>query len=175
MTSPYIPVGQPLYISSRQPPAGGLNLEVPFREPKSSVQPDSSLNKYVEVSSSVVDSRAINKDAVEKVVALSSIEDDWNSYGATAPNSDAIGNAAHALFILAGFGLTPTHVSPSSEGGVTLSFTKHDKFAAIEFYNTGEGAAVISKPDSETQAWDFEPSTSDYPELARHIQRHFHS
>jgi hypothetical protein len=153
---------------------GNWKLKLPFIPPNRA-QPVPSLSQFVEVSSSPVDSYATNKDAVKQVIALSNIEDDWNSYGAVAPNSDAIDNAAHALFILAGFGLTPSHVSPSSEGGVTLSFTEHDKCAAIEFYNTGEGAAVISKPDSETQAWDFEPSPSDYPKLARDIRHHFHS
>jgi hypothetical protein len=167
MTAPSIHFEQPKSDSN-------WKLKLPF-VPPNRAQPVPSLNQFVEVSSFVVDSQAINKDAVEKVVALSNIEDDWNSYGAVAPNSDAIDNAANALFILAGFGLTPSHVSPSSEGGVTLSFTEHDKFAAIEFYNTGEGAAVISKPDFETQAWDFEPSPSDYPKWAQAIRHHLHS
>lgn len=167
MTTPSIYFEQPKSDSNGK-------LQLPFILP-TRAQPIPSLHQFVEVSRLAVDSQSINQDAVKQVIALGGTEDDWNSYGAVAPNSDAIDNAAHALFILAGFGLTPSHVSPSSEGGVTLSFTKHDKFAAIEFYNTGEGAAVISKPDFETQAWDFEPSPSDYPELARHIQRHFHS
>lgn len=78
----------------------------------------------------------------------------WDTYGAEAPNALARDLARSVLDVLEGERLPPARLSPSSEGGITISFVEGDNRAEIEIYNTGEAAAATYSGDSEPVVWE---------------------
>jgi|SRR5579864_249961 len=70
--------------------------------------------------------------------ALSELHSNWDSYGAPAPNEQALENAARILEHLNAFDLTWTRIVPSAEGGIGFCFTKDDRYADIESSNEGD-------------------------------------
>lgn len=78
----------------------------------------------------------------------------WDTYGAEPPNEVARSLARKILDVLEADLLHPTHLMPSAEGGIAISFVKGDNRAEIEIYNTGEIAAATYSGRSEPIAWD---------------------
>jgi hypothetical protein len=76
--------------------------------------------------------------AKEKLTKLSTLEHNWDSYGAEPPNEFALQWASITLDILEELGREPNALVPSVENGIGICFINGDKFADIEFFNEGE-------------------------------------
>lgn len=93
----------------------------------------------------------------KKIRELSQLSNDWDSYGAEAPNGKATYWAWQILLELRGLGLAPSSVLPSVEGGVGITFRRDGKYADIECFNTGEILAIQSDGSGQPSAWEVEP------------------
>ena len=91
--------------------------------------------------------------ALSRLQMMRSLPADWSSHEAAPPNAVAIRNAGEVLKALSEFDLQPTHINPSAEEGVCISFRNGKKYADIECFNSGDVLAIISNESSET-AWD---------------------
>ncbi len=90
---------------------------------------------------------------VSKIHLMRQLSPDWSSHESKPPNAVARDNAVEVLKVLAELDLRPTHVDPSVEEGVCLSFRSGHKYADIECFNSGEVLAIISDESSE-DVWD---------------------
>ena len=93
-------------------------------------------------------------EAFKKLSRFATLEDDWDSYGAQAPNQGALDKARDVLRLLSEADFEPTSVDPSAEGGVCLSFHQDDRYGDIECFNSGEVLAVTSTGGDETDVWN---------------------
>ena len=78
---------------------------------------------------------------------------DWSSYDSAPPNERALNKAVEVLKALYEDDLPPTHINPSAEEGVCISFRNGRKYADIECLNSGDVLAIVSDDSSEF-AWD---------------------
>lgn len=103
---------------------------------------DSSFIENVSVSNIKSDkSKLYSKQFSElsnKLNRFSELEDGWDSYNAEPPNRKAIANLKKALFVTRRLELLPSDVCPSVEGGTGIYFAENNKYADIEFFNSGE-------------------------------------
>lgn len=90
---------------------------------------------------------------MSKLVELGALEDNWDGYGADAPNKRALLKAGLGLAYSDGLGLPLARITPSAEGGVALCYFASFGYAIIEFYNDGEVAAMTKKGQDESY-WD---------------------
>jgi hypothetical protein len=81
----------------------------------------------------------------ENLDYLFQLEDNWDSDGAEAPNTESIKISRQILGLIYETDLIPTAISPSVEGGVSIYFIKGDKYADFECFNSGE--VLTSKSD----------------------------
>jgi hypothetical protein len=84
---------------------------------------------------------------------MRSLGNNWDSYGAVAPNARAIFYAQEILSSLMHRDLHPDRVNPSVENGVTFSFSRGDRYADIECFNSGEVLAVTTDGVDEPDVW----------------------
>ena len=91
---------------------------------------------------------------IKQLTQLSTLDDDWDSYGAETPNQWAIGCALEVLKNLASEDLEPSSIDASVEGGVCLSFQTESYYGDIECFNSGEVFAVTSKNGEDTEVWE---------------------
>lgn len=109
---------------------------------------------------------------VMKLVALSELDKNWNSYGAEPPSEDALREALRALQRTWATRM-PETVLPSVEGGVTLVYsTDAKKYAEIEFGNTGEIVAAFRRPGRQPRAWTVRDGlgvVAAVSEICRHL------
>ena len=76
---------------------------------------------------------------MRKILQLSTVEDDFNTYGSVRPSVDAIiTTITFILPSLKALDLRPCHVAPSAENGVGICWLKDKKYADIEIFNSGE-------------------------------------
>ncbi len=71
---------------------------------------------------------------------LTTLQKGWDSYDAEPPNEAAITLARRILFVLEEKGFDPSHIGPSVEGGVAISFhpSSGNKYGDFEVFNSGE-------------------------------------
>lgn len=91
--------------------------------------------------------------AYRKVSAMRSLPEGWCSYDSARPNERSISAAIQVLSMLAEFQIEPTHLDPSVEEGICISFRSGDRYADIECFNSGEVLAVTSDSAS-SEVWD---------------------
>ncbi|MDZ4820638.1 MAG: hypothetical protein SGJ20_16865 [Planctomycetota bacterium] len=87
---------------------------------------------------------------------LKLLEDDWDSYGADAPNLQSIRTARIVLYVAAEMGFEPISIDASVEGGVCISWLNGDRYGDIESFNSEELFAVNSSPADPAKAWEVE-------------------
>jgi hypothetical protein len=80
-----------------------------------------------------------------RIRSLGDLEDDWNSYGAAAPNTKARFWAHRVLEEMVRANIAPVSVSASSDEGVAIFFVRPGKRASIECLNSGEILGVLSE------------------------------
>lgn len=95
----------------------------------------------------------------------------WDGYGAASPNAIALANAQALLETLTADGLFPEFIQPSPEGGVTISFLRGSRHAAIEMHNDGDAVAVISRVDGAPEVWEFPAGTDEQADAIARISR----
>jgi hypothetical protein len=93
-------------------------------------------------------------DLFNRLEKMRSLRDDWNSYGAEAPNPRAIFYAQEILSSLMHRNLLPDRVNPSAENGITFSFRRGERYADIECFNSGEILAVTTDGNDEPEVWN---------------------
>lgn len=95
----------------------------------------------------------------KRIKALSQLSNDWDSYGAEAPNGKATYWAGRVILELRDLGLAPDSILPSVEGGVGITFRRNGKYADIECFNTGAILAIKSDGSGQPSAWEIGPGT----------------
>jgi hypothetical protein len=90
-------------------------------------------------------------DAEGELDRISSLNSDWDSYGADPPTKDAMQASRDILKELAGALILPSTIVPSGEGGVSIYFMSGDRNAYIESYNQGSQALVMYDRQGSTQ------------------------
>lgn len=89
-----------------------------------------------------------------KLLKLSRLHSNWDTYGSEAPSPVAVSAALEVGSELIKLGLTPDAIVPSSEGGVAIVFLRaNKKYADIEFFNSGNIIAVRHSPQDDPQTW----------------------
>jgi hypothetical protein len=114
---------------------------------------------------------SVFKKAEQKLEDMNKLLRNWNSYGAEPPNDETRTRATKVLTVLQERFFPPTKVVPSSEGGVAICFIRDDRYADIEFLNTGEILAVTYRGAEEPTVWPIENDTLDL--AIDRIRRHF--
>lgn len=87
---------------------------------------------------------------------LTKLEPNWDEYGTQPPNSIAVENARKVIKVLSELNLSSPYLAPSSDEGVTISFLRKKKIAAIECFNTGEIIALTSDGTGSPKVWEVE-------------------
>jgi hypothetical protein len=77
-----------------------------------------------------------------RVQGLVELRQNWDSYGAPAPNKRAAANAIRVLTLSQSVNLDPTGILASAEGGIGICFVSGDHYADIECSNEGEVLGV---------------------------------
>jgi hypothetical protein len=90
-------------------------------------------------------------DAEGELHRISSMEPDWDSYGAEPPSADAIRTSKEILKDLAGDLILPSTIVPSSGGGVSIYFMRGNRTVYIESYNQGSQALVTYDQQGNTE------------------------
>lgn len=111
------------------------------------------ISSYVNLEKEGVTSESWLKRFNDDLQALAALESDWDSYGSQPPNMTAIELARTVLEVLAEMGLMPLSLAPSPDEGVSISFLKGKRLAAIECFNTGEIVAVTSDGSGSPRVW----------------------
>lgn len=113
-------------------------------------------------------------EVLEAMTGLMALSDGWNGYSAPSPSLIAVENAKSFMVIASEARLVPTSVEPSAMGGVGVTFFRHPREVAIEFYNN-ETAHVLLTDDTTSQM-DTHPvrtEESGYRELVEEVQNYF--
>ena len=90
----------------------------------------------------------------EQLQRLATVERNWDSYGADAPNEAALVSARDILKILEFAAFPPTRIVPSAEGGAGICFVEGENYADIECLNTGEILAAMYCGQAEPTVWE---------------------
>jgi hypothetical protein len=105
----------------------------------------------------------------KQLKSMRNLQNDWNGYGSSAPNSIAIRNSQTVLDILHILNFSPISIVPSAEDGIAISFAKGKKRAIIESYNDGNIAAAKYEIDGEPLVWNVGISEEDIKESINRI------
>ena len=96
------------------------------------------------------------EQAQERLEYLSTLQDNWDSYGAEAPNAFALQMAEQALRLMARVGLEPLGIVPSAENGIGIVFRQgtrqEGKHADIEIFNDGDVCYLVDDRQNRPQA-----------------------
>jgi hypothetical protein len=109
----------------------------------------------------------------DKLLAMGSLKDNWDTYGAEAPSAESLYNAVDLLVRMEQMSFLPSDVLASSEGGVALSFKSETRYADIELLNSGEVLAVIAEGSHQPHVWEVEKSSIGFDEAITSIYVHF--
>lgn len=101
--------------------------------------------------------------------SLRKIQNNWNGYGSSAPNSIAIRNSQTFLDTLHILNFSPSSIVPSAEDGIAISFAKGKRRAIVECYNDGNIVAAKYEIDSEPLVWNVGISEEDIKESINQI------
>lgn len=93
---------------------------------------------------------------------LYSLEDNWDSNGAPAPNDRALALAERVFSTIAAATLRPDRIVASAEGGVAFVFANGDRVADIEALNSGELlASTVDYGSDESRVWELTDSNHE--------------
>jgi hypothetical protein len=90
-------------------------------------------------------------DAEGELHRISSMERDWDSYGAEPPRANSIRASREILEDLAGALILPSTIVPSAEGGVSIYFMTGNRTAYVESYNQGSQVLVMYDQQGNTE------------------------
>ncbi|MBV9859575.1 MAG: hypothetical protein JO038_05675 [Alphaproteobacteria bacterium] len=95
--------------------------------------------------------------------------------GAEAPSALAQSNAINMLVQLRFDQFEPARVVASGEGGIAICFAKADKYADIEFLNSGEILGVVSNRRDRPFVWEIAPTDPARASASRRIREFLNS
>ncbi len=107
---------------------------------------------------------------LRKVTELRWLSQNWDSHNAEPPNAIAINHARLILGALVQINFPPSHVTPSVENGVGISFISASKYADIECFNTGEILAVTSTGQGKPTVWEVGSNSAALRSAVRKIR-----
>jgi hypothetical protein len=105
---------------------------------------------------------------IRRDLASLGLSPEWPEDSVAGPGSRSRRSADCALRLLAELDLRPDRLRPSLDGGVSLAFATRDRYAEVEFLDSGEVVATCSS--SSTSAASVGPRTFDLPTTLRTIQ-----
>jgi hypothetical protein len=140
--------------------------DVGSASPLSHVTPPSDASTGV-VCAPVADEFAPHFAKLGKIASTPSL---WPSDG-TRPFDEAIESARRVLAQFQYYGLVPSRVVASAEGGVAICVVKDGKYADIECLNSGALLAVNSDKFGSPEIWEIRPETSDIALSISRIRR----
>jgi hypothetical protein len=85
----------------------------------------------------------------DRLRAIATLKEGWDSYDAPAPAPKTVENAKQMIEKLRLGELLPETVTPSMEGGVSIYFSQGKQKAFIEFLNEGETVLARYSKDDE--------------------------
>ena len=98
--------------------------------------------------------------ACEQMAQLAAVKDDFDGYGAEAPNDVAMRRMRDVLYWLEQADFPPDRVAPSTDAGVCFSWARGcfswrrgGRYADIECFNTGEALAVVCEHHLVPDVW----------------------
>ena len=103
-----------------------------------------------------------------KLEQLGTLSDDWDSYGAEAPNQHAINIAKHFVEKLSSSGLFPDRIVPSVEGGIGLVFLKGSSYIDLEIFNDGD--VLLGESHLERDSYVYEVSQDNTDEIMNRVR-----
>lgn len=102
-----------------------------------------------------------------ELVALTELQEDWDTYGAQPPSRSALRKAFRHLLHTWEV-LLPEKVLPSVEGGVTLVYSSNRRrYAEIEFDNEGDVIAAFRRRDERPEIWSVRQGQAAVTRLRR--------
>lgn len=96
-----------------------------------------------------------------ELASLLAAGDDWDSYGAPAPNQEAFLLASYALSVLFDMDCEPTSIAPSTEGGIGISLDREGRIASLELTNDGEAYATTADLYRSPKVWSAGTDSDD--------------
>ncbi|MEX0716855.1 MAG: hypothetical protein WD066_09720 [Planctomycetaceae bacterium] len=93
--------------------------------------------------------------------SLRFIGDDWDGFGAPAPNQGATTLAREALAHLGERNLPPSTISATVEGGIGMVFRSGERFASLEILNDGELLVLLERDSHPNSSTIFSASGAD--------------
>lgn len=105
-----------------------------------------------------------------RIDALSRLGQDWDSYGAEAPNAEAIGWAKKITRLADAVGIRPTAIVASAESGIGIAFKRDGRYADIEAFNAGDILALTSDGTGTPHVWTVERSDSGIAQALKAIR-----
>lgn len=122
----------------------------------------------------VMDLHRKSEDFRRKLQAMETLQDNWDTYGAEAPNPQTISDAISLLVQMEHMRFLPSEVLASSEGGIALSFKSASRYADIELLNSGEVLAVVAEGSQQQPvAWEVKKTARDFEEAIYRIYDFF--
>ena len=95
--------------------------------------------------------------------------------GADAPASNAQALAFVMLQQLQADQIVPTRIVASAEGGIAICFVSDDKYADVEFLNSGEILGVVSNRRDQPTVWSIDQSSRELTGAAIRISHFLHA
>jgi hypothetical protein len=110
------------------------------------------------------------KRCIHQIETSQYIKPNWDSYNAPAPTEESIHTTI--LFTRCCFleEFIPDDIGAMAEGGMTVSFMENNKYAAVEFYNSGEVVALLSRP-VDSDVWEISSNILAFQEVIRQIKQ----
>jgi hypothetical protein len=114
------------------------------------------------------------EEAIKKMVfemcGFLKLADNWNSYGAPAPQKEAVHKASLFVATLCVSQIFPIRAMPTSEGGIGLRFKRGARRALFEFLNTGHTNLILYEEDGSLE--DTPDQLDEFVTIANVIERH---
>lgn len=97
----------------------------------------------------------------KELTDLGKLKDDWDGYGATAPNYASISTAKAILELMRDVELKPDRITSIPEGGVAIYFSRPGGFAGLECHNSTDLVAFNKSPEEPIATWRVSLSEPD--------------
>jgi hypothetical protein len=96
---------------------------------------------------------------LSEIAKLRALEVGWDGEEAAPPNEWSLGLAEEVLYMAAGKGISPSHIGPCIDEGVTIVFVQGPRKAMVEVFNSREIAGVTSEGKGRTDAFEITDDT----------------
>ena len=106
-----------------------------------------------------------------QLAALESLQNNWDGFGAEAPNPTAIRLAQYLLVVISERNFQqPAAILPSVEGGVGITFLHGRRRGSIEILNSGDMVAALYEGRDEPQVWEFREESASITDTVERLR-----